>query len=606
MLNRVAEQKMHVVRWLLAIAWLLLIASLFYDPISRLITEPGSGTLFSQNLAVINDPNLCVKIRDSCISEQPFSMGALVWWAMIVPAGIIIIFVLGHEFWRRICPLSFLSQIPRALGLQRQRNVTDPVTGTIRSELATIKPDSWLGRNHLYVQFGLFILGLWARLLFVNGDRIALGIFLLVTIASAILVGYLFPGKSWCNYFCPMAPVQTVYTGPRSLLGSQAHLEQNPAITQSMCRTVDSNSGQERTACVGCKMPCIDIDAEQAYWTELQKPGRRLVQYGYLGMVIAFYWYFFLYSGNWDYYFSGAWAHEEDLLDKLFDPGFYIAGYSIPIPKLIAPFLLFGALIAIFYAIGRIAEKLIRKFKWNGHSISAEQAQHITFTFFTFASFWTFFSYGARPTINRLPEPVILGFNGLIIAVGVLWVVRTLNRTQIQYQREGMAVSLRKQLQKINVPPALLQGRTLEELSTDEVYAITKGIPAFSHQTQLQAYIGVVQDLLEQKVVDPSDSLNFFNKLRQELELKDSDHFATIQKIAETQPELLIKSALYTAAADATTIAQSKRRSNSTTRSFSLQNAITTVFQKQKPPKTVAFTKKTSNPTIAFSSRPRR
>jgi hypothetical protein len=131
-----------------------------------------------------------------------------------------------------------------------------------------------------------------------------------------------------------MAPVQTVYTGPRGLLGSQAHLEE--AISQSMCRTLDRQTGLERSGCVGCKMPCIDIDAEKTYWTELNRPGRRLVQYGYLGMVIAFYLYYFLYAGNWDYYFTGAWTHEADVTSKVFDIGFFIYDQAIPIPKFIA------------------------------------------------------------------------------------------------------------------------------------------------------------------------------------------------------------------------------------------------------------------------------
>jgi len=145
----------------------------------------------------------------------------------------------------------------------------------------TIGENSWLGQNHLYVQGGLFFIGLGLRILFVNGHRASLGIFLIFTIACAILVGYLFAGKSWCNYFCPMSPVQMIYTGPRSLLGSQGHLEQKPAITQSMCRTINPETGKEQSACVSCKMPCIDIDAEKTYWTELNKErARRLIRLG--------------------------------------------------------------------------------------------------------------------------------------------------------------------------------------------------------------------------------------------------------------------------------------------------------------------------------------
>jgi len=212
---------MHRVRWVLTLGWLLLIASLFYDPITILFTDPSnSASPFHLHPEINTDPDRCVKIREACMYQSPYEMGALIWWAMIVPAGIFILLVFGHEFWRRICPLSFVSQIPRALGIQRRQKVIDPVTGETRREVVTIRAESWLGRNHIYVQFGLFILGLGIRILFINADRRALGGFLIASILCAILVGYLYAGKSWCHYFCPMAPVQMVYTGPRSLLGS--------------------------------------------------------------------------------------------------------------------------------------------------------------------------------------------------------------------------------------------------------------------------------------------------------------------------------------------------------------------------------------------------
>jgi len=542
MLSKVSETTMHRVRWLLTIGWFLLIASMFYDPITPIFTQPDAfGSPFRLHSDVYLNPERCVKIREACIAEQPFSMTVLIWWAMIVPAGILILLVLGHEFWRRICPLSFLSQIPRALGMQRRRKAIDPITQEVRYEIVTVGENSWLGRNHLYVQFGLFILGLGIRILFVNGHRASLGYFLLGTIACAMLVGYLYAGKSWCNYFCPMAPVQMVYTGPRSLLGSQAHLASKTGITQSMCRTVDPQTRQERSACVSCKMPCIDIDAEKTYWSELNKPGRRLVQYGYLGMVIAFYFYYYLYSGNWDYYFTGSWTHEEDLLTKLFDPGFYIQGHVISIPKAIAVYITYAVFTAATFTLGVILEKLYRRYTvWRGQPASAEQAQHVIFTVFTATSFWTFFSYGARPSLNRLPTYPLLAFNALIVLVGAIWLYRTLKRTRSQYERERMATSLRKQLQSLQIDPVLLEGRSLDQLTPDEAYMLVKVLPGFSQQLRLQMYAGIVQDFLEQQATKVSHSFDFFKKLRQELQLQDSDHFATLEAIASKRPEILV------------------------------------------------------------------
>lgn len=558
MLHHIPEPIMHRARWALTIGWLTLIASLFYDPITIRWTDPNDpasiGSAFRLKPEVFLNPERCVKIQEQCIHEQPFAMGAIIFWAMIVPAGIAIIFVFGHEFWRRICPLSFLSQIPRALGIQRRRTRFDERSGETLVETVKVDPDSWLGKNYLYVQSGLFVLGLWARLVFVNGDRTALGLFLIATIACAIFVGYLYDGKSWCQYFCPMAPVQIIYTGPRSLMGSRAHLQPKPSISQSICRIVDSQTGQEVSACVNCKRPaCFDIDAEQTYWKELDRPGRRLWHYGYWGMVIAFYLYFFLYAGNWDYYFSGSWAHEETLLSTINAPGFYVYHTKIGIPKWIAVFITFGVFIAVFYAIGCIAEKLYRRLMNtliarknqrfpNGRqwiSVSAQQARHSMYSLFTFVAFWTFFSFGARPSLNRLPPLLISGCNLFVIVTGGIWIYRTLSRSQRQYEREQISTSLRRQLQQLEIPDTVLQGRTLQQLKPDEVYVLAKTLPEFSQQQRQQAYTGILKELLESNVIDVSSSFEFLESLRQELDLEDEDHWNAIQVITSIEPELV-------------------------------------------------------------------
>jgi hypothetical protein len=541
MLSNTSEKTMHRVRWVLTIGWLVLIASLFYDPVSAILTDPNSWwSPIHLNANAIVDPNRCVKIRETCIAQSPYAIGTVIWWSLVVPSAIFILLVLGHEFWRRICPLSFLSQIPRALGMQRQRRIVNPKTGIARLELITIGENSWLGRNHLYLQFGFFIFGLGLRILLINCNRVALGCFLLFTIASAITVGYLYAGKSWCQYFCPMAPVQLVYTGPRSLLGSSAYLTENSTITQSMCRTINPETGKEQSACVGCKATCFDIDAEKHYWQDVEKPGRQFVQYGYFGMVVAFYLYYYLYAGNWNYFFSGAWTHEDGInehpWEEMMDAGFYLYGHTIPIPKLFAVFITFAVLIAATYALGIILEKLCRRFfVLRRRSMSVQQARHIVFTLFTIASFWTFFSYGGRPLLNRLPTPLLLGFNALIVLVGSIWLFRTVKRHKQDYDRAAMTTSLRNQLKRLDIIDAnLLEGRSIKDLNPDELHMLVKVLPGFSEQLRHQTYKGVLQDCLEQKTVNLRTSFAFCEALRRELQIEDSQHFDMLAEIIST------------------------------------------------------------------------
>jgi hypothetical protein len=171
MFSKIPEKQMHTSRWLLAVGWGILILSLFYDPISASLSDPNNV------LSPFRIQQGCLLFQGQCLSPIAYPMGARIFWGMIIPLAIVTIVAFGHEAWRRMCPLAFVSQIPRSLGWQRKRKVVNPETKGLRYELALIDKTSWLGRNQLYVQSGLLFLGLTVRLLFVNSDRLALGIF---------------------------------------------------------------------------------------------------------------------------------------------------------------------------------------------------------------------------------------------------------------------------------------------------------------------------------------------------------------------------------------------------------------------------------------------
>lgn len=387
MLAKVTESQMHKVRWLLAIGWIGLILSSFYDPISLWLRDPQS--LWSPVKVNLQS---CILVQGQCLPQSSYVLAPRIFWGIVVPVGVIILLVGGHEVWRRICPLYFISQIPRRLGLQRKKAKTNPETGATRQELVGIDTESWLGKNYGYLQFFLLYLGLNIRLLVANGSGTGFGLFVLASIAGALTVGYLFKGRTWCHYFCPMAPVQIVYTSNRGLLGTDAHLSPPGSVTQSMCRSGDS--GKEKSACVSCQSPCLDIDAERTYWANLEKPERQLLFYGYFGLMLSFFGYFYLYAGNWDYYFSGVWSHDSQQISSILGPGFFIQGRSMPIPKLVAvPLTLaFGTLLS--YQAGLLLERLANWYSGvkNLH-LSELQVRHLCFVVSVFLSFNVFFIF---------------------------------------------------------------------------------------------------------------------------------------------------------------------------------------------------------------------
>ncbi|MDF5717448.1 MAG: FHA domain-containing protein [Rhizonema sp. NSF051] len=532
---------MHSIRWLLAVGWLMLIFSLFYDPVSPWLTDPSHLiSPFHLHPEKYLDPTNCVKVQGICLPQRPYAMGARIFWAMIVPISIIILLVFGHEFWRRICPLYFFSQIPRALGIQRQRKIVNPKTGNIRYELVSVEKKSWLGRNYLYLQFGLLYLGFNIRILFVNSDRLTLGLFLLLTIASAITVGFLFKGRSWCQYFCPMAPVQILYTGPRGLLGSDAHLKSPQSITQSTCRTVDS-SGIQKSACVSCQSPCIDIDAERSYWEGITRPDQKLVFYGYFGLMLGFYFYYYLYSGNWEYYFSGAWTHESGQLQTLFNPGFYIFARPIPIPKLVASPLTLAVFTAASYFSFDLLEKAYKAYLQRQNKyINSEQVLHVLFVLCTFISFNVFFLFGGRPNLNLLPNWVILIFNALVALFSGTWLYHSLERSKERYFRESLVSSLRRQLNKLALDwSKLLEGRSLQDLLPDEVYILGKVLPNFHFSDRVRVYKGVLLETLEKGNIRSAESLSVLKDMRQQLKVTDSEHDSILRELGVEDANLL-------------------------------------------------------------------
>ncbi|MDJ0728422.1 MAG: cyclic nucleotide-binding domain-containing protein [Crocosphaera sp.] len=535
MLANVPEKVMHRVRWVLACGWLVLIFSLFYDPISPWLTSADtSWSPFKLNL------DSCIQVQGVCLSEQPYGLGASLFWGLIVPSGVFMLLVFGHEFWRRICPLGFMSQLFRGLGKQRQKKRVDKKTGKTHYELVKIKSDSWLGKNHLKLQLALLYVGVCGRLLFYDSHRVILGSFLLFSIGSAIVVGYLYGGKTWCQYFCPMAPVQEFYGEPRGLLNSVAHEGQKTLITQSMCRRQNPD-GTENSACVACNSPCIDIDAERSYWDSIKKPDYKLLYYSYAGLVVGFFSYYYLYSGSWAYLLSGAWTHQENQLELLFSPGFYIFNTPIPIPRLIAAPLTVAVFMALSYFVGIQLEKFYNSYQLKRNSLlTPQQLQHQIFTLTTFWVFNFFFIFAGRSYISKFPIQVQYLFNILLVLASTLWLYRTWSRSSERYSRESLANRLRKQLTRLQVDVSrFLEGRSLDLLSADEVYVLAKIIPGFTGDKRLEAYKGILRDSLEEGYVNSASSLEVLQQMRGELGISEQEHLTILTELGVEDPDLL-------------------------------------------------------------------
>lgn len=488
MLSAVPERTLLRWRTVLAMGWLLIIASLFWDPFTPALTAPDA-----LNSPFQLHPERVVVVQGQVVAEAPYALGNRVFWTLLVPLIPLFLMVAGHEAWRRICPLSWWSQLPRRLGWQRRSRQLNRRTGAIDRPLALLARQGWWRRHAWLIQFGLLFAALNARLLFVNADRTALGVFLLAVIALALAVGWLWGGKTWCNAVCPVGVVQRIYAGPGGLLESQPHLK--PSTTpQSMCRTPPADPTQgDLNVCVGCTPSCPDVDLEKSYWESVDDPHVRWVHYGFLGLVWGFYTYYWAYSGNWGYYLSGVWTHESTTWTTLTQPGFAVAALAW-IPKWAAAPLFLGACVAATGLAGvgleRWATNLSRR-QWPQLDIST--LRHRGLIVSAWLSINSFYLFGGRPTVLLMPTAVGKTIDIAIVTLTTLWLMRAWSKQRSRYRKESVLIQLQKRLQAFPIHfEKLLDGRSTGQLNADEADVLVRTLPAQAEVSQ--------KDILRQAV----------------------------------------------------------------------------------------------------------
>ena len=481
MLSSASEKKLRYVRAFLLACWLLLIFSLFWDPISHVLTDPANAfSPFAPWLSAI-------QVQGKWLDQNPYPLGNRIFWTLLIPILPLFFMVFGHETWRRICPLSFVSQIPGYLNLRRMIYADEIKSERKVGLLPLISRSSWIAKNALYIQFGLLFLGLCCRLWFANSDRAGLAYMLLGILFLALLTGYWWGGKTWCNYFCPVGVVQKIYTEPRGLLDSKPHIE-IVSLPQSMCRTPGISG--DRSACVGCTPSCPDIDLEKSYWETFTSPQLKNVYFAFLGLIWGFYLFFYLYSGNWNYYYSGIWTHEDDVLSTLFQPGLFINETLIDIPKILAVPLVLGIFVGLAILLGNLLSRSYIIFRQRLQAqVSLDALRHQILIFTAYLAINSFYLFGGRPTLNLLPGPLVQVIDIAIGGLTTVWLILALRRSALRFRHEGLAPLFMKQFRELKSDLSVFIGsRNLDELNADEVCMLASAPGMQSDEARLTLY----------------------------------------------------------------------------------------------------------------------
>jgi CRP-like cAMP-binding protein len=504
--NRWPERQARLARWGLLLAWLGLIA---------LLLKPELGPAYSS-----------IVCRESTICRP--GIGNDLFWNIGLPLVILVVY-LSHELWRRICPLSFVSQLFRALGWQRT-----VLNRAGKPQVAAISESSWLARHHIQLQWGLLIAGLSLRLLIANSNGLILALLFAASLLAALISGWAYGGKTFCQYLCPFAPAQQILSGPRSLLSSQAHLGGTSKTTQSMCRTVGAQ-GQDISTCVACAKPCFDIDAERTYWQSLSgKRGMAWAWYSYPGLILAFFLLIQSYAP------AGASDHEIDYLtSNLFTYDGRLAAMAwqslLPagwpqLPRILAiPALLSAGGVAserLFHQIERLQRHQLRA---AAPELAKERAIHRTRLLATFAAINIYF-YFKRNLFDSGDSLGWVELQLLIVAISSVWLYRSWDRDRSLYERENTSTSLRKRLAKLGAKlQPLLAGRQLEDLSPGEVFVLANALPVQETSQRQSIYLDVLRDLLSSGRLDRTASLKTLVDLRTSLRLTDADHQSALE-----------------------------------------------------------------------------
>lgn len=535
MLSTVPERSLLRVRAVLAAGWLVLIASLLWDPLTPGLTDPAN-TASPFRLATDH----AVIVQGQPVAQAPYAMGNRIFWTMLIPVIPLFLMVAGHEAWRRVCPLSWWSQLPRRLGWQRRRAALNRRSGAIERKLALpARGGAWL-RNALLVQFGLLFSGLTARLLFVNAERTALAVFLLGVIAAAVAVGWAWGGKTWCHAVCPVGVVQRIYSGPGGLLESRPHLG-TVATPQSSCRRPGPGGAPDVNTCVGCTPSCPDTDLEKTYWESVLDPRVRAVHYGFIGLIWGFYGYYRAYAGNWDYYFSGVWTHERGTWAALQGPGFAGTGLAAAVPKWLAAPLFLAGCVALALAAGWLAERLLRRLAARfTPALDAATLQHRLLVTCAWLAINSFYLFGGRPNLQLLPAPALRAVDIVIVLLTTLWLVRAWGRSRDGYRKESRAGGLRRQLEGAAGVPLqfhrVLDGRGPAQLNADEVDVLARVLPAQSAAVRHEAFRQALATAVGQHQLASPETRRQLRELRELLGVTPPEQTAWLAELGWTAP----------------------------------------------------------------------
>jgi len=400
-------------------------------------------------------------------------VGSAIIWTVLLPLFPVALLIIGFSNWRNICPLAYFSKISQKMNWFEKRKVPH-----------------WFEENFYYFQYSLLFIAFYMRLTILNYDNTLLALFFILLILSAFAINLIFTGKSWCNFFCPVGVVERVY----SLSNAKNYM------TNSACET-----------CTACKMHCPDIDLENNYWREATDQQKSFIFYSFPGLILGFYLYFYLYAGNFDFYFSGAWT-ETKL--SFFESGFFFAK-DIPLFLAVIVTLAFFSYLS-FYIFKNLEHYLgVHKLLPN---TTKETLAHKIKVLSSFIAFNIFYVFAGAPAYMHYPIAYGIFYFIVVVSSSIIF-YKEIFREESFFIQERFALKIVKRWNSIKPIPS-----NLKEIYYSYIHDNK------NRNSRIRVYKKTVRDLMQEGILNKSTKL-ILEKLHEQIGISSQEHKYAMKSI---------------------------------------------------------------------------
>jgi len=396
--------------------------------------------------------------------------GTSIVWTLVIPIVPIFLIIVGYNRWRQICPLAFFSKLTQYNYLFKKNKI-----------------NPWFEENFYLFQLGFLFTAFVLRIYFLNSSSLFLTIFFVSVILLALLSGLLFTGKTWCNFICPVSLVERIYSSSSS----------HKAEITSACST-----------CSACKKSCPDIDMESSYWKEGENAKKKIAFYTFPGLVLGFYFYYYLQSGSWEYYYSGEWTlNNLNIYSYLHSSGFY---FYKAIPLFIAVPLTLFVFSILSYILFLALENLLHVSRLSRYK-DRKSIVHIVNVLVAFSAFNIFYIFAGAPTYSEYPFFYAL-FHFAIIVFSSTLLYKEIFREEKYFLQEKFARKILQKWDESTPPPHNLK----------EIY-YTYVNQQKDHYKHLEIYKETIEELVCNGILS-SENEALITKIQKQFNISEAEH----------------------------------------------------------------------------------